>query len=59
MIEGDQADNHWLQQSKSCPFCAVNFTVYSKMEELAEDTAFIILKGNLIGKISPDLQVKK
>lgn len=28
------------------------------MEELAEDTAYIILKGDLKGKISPDLQVK-
>lgn len=38
---------HWRPQHGSCPFCRFNFTVYSKMEEMDQDTAYILLKTNL------------
>ena len=43
-VEKDDLNYHWRPQHGSCPFCRFNFTVYSKMEELHEDTAYILLK---------------
>jgi hypothetical protein len=56
--DGDETNPHWLPQYKSCPFCSVNFTVYSKMEEMREDTAYVMYKAKLFGKILPQLKVK-
>ena len=56
--DGEDANSHWLPQYTSCPFCAANFTVYSKMEEMTEDTAYIMHKAKLFGKILPDLKVR-
>jgi hypothetical protein len=55
--DGDNANPHWLPQFESCPFCSVNFTVYSKMEEMGEDTAYVMHKAKLFGKILPKLKV--
>ena len=55
--DGENANQHWLPQFKSCPFCMANFTVYSKMEELNEDTAYVMHKAKLFGKILPELKV--
>jgi hypothetical protein len=56
--DGEETNPHWLPQYKSCPFCSVNFTVYSKMEEMREDTAYVMYKAKLFGKILPQLKVK-
>ncbi len=50
-------NDHWRPVSFSCPFCSHNFTVIAKLEEVAEDTAFILNRSNLTstGLISPRL----
>ena len=57
MNDDEDTNPHWLPQYKSCPFCLVNFTVYSKMEEMHEDTAYVMYKAKLFGKILPNLKV--
>ena len=40
-------NSHWELVSLSCPFCGMNFTVISKLEEMSEDTIYIMNKANL------------
>lgn len=51
-----EADVHWLPQGTLCPFCAFNFTVYAKMENLWEDTAYFMLKAGLTHLMDPGLK---
>ena len=30
-----------------CPFCVLNFSVYAKLEELEEDSAYFMARSNL------------
>ena len=39
-----------------CPYCLLNFTVYSKMEELEEDTVYFAVKSNLTQRLEIDLK---
>eukprot|EP00095_Tigriopus_kingsejongensis_P011975 maker-scaffold906_size82779-snap-gene-0.13 protein:Tk11975 transcript:maker-scaffold906_size82779-snap-gene-0.13-mRNA-1 annotation:"1 transposase" len=50
----EDIDYHWRPQHGSCPFCRFNFTMYAKMENLQEDTAYLLQKANLTAKIKPD-----
>lgn len=38
------ADQHWRPQHGECPLCLFNFTIYGKVEEIFEDTAYFALK---------------
>ena len=37
-------NTHWRPQAGNCAFCSINYTVYSKLEETEEDTAFFLEK---------------
>ena len=37
-------DQHWRPQHLSCPFCTLPFTVYSRMEELSQDSVYFFAK---------------
>lgn len=54
-VRTEDLNYHWRPQHGSCPFCRFNFSVYSKMEDLHEDTAFVVQKANLTSKIKPEL----
>ena len=45
-------DQHWKHQHFFCPFCSLNFTVYAKVEEMQEDSAYFWLKSNLTDKVN-------
>ena len=44
-------DHHWRPQYVVCPFCVYNFTIYSKMEELEQDTFYFLTKTKLTERI--------
>ena len=44
-------DQHWRPQHRDCPFCLLNFTIYSKMEELDQDSLFFMKHSNLSSKL--------
>ena len=43
-------DPHWRPLYASCPFCHLNFTVHARLEDMAEDTAYFLLKSNLVSR---------
>ena len=49
-------DPHWKPMHLQCPFCLLDFTVYAKVEELEEDTAYFSLKSNLTQKFNVKLK---
>jgi len=51
-----QTDPHWRPQHLQCPYCLVDFTIYSKMEELEEDTIYFTAKSNLTDRLEIDLK---
>ena len=46
-----QINEHWRPQSANCPFCHFKYQVYGHYETAEEDTAYILLKSNLTGKL--------
>ena len=40
-------DAHWRPQHLSCPFCLLQFSVYARVEDMAEDTTYFFLKAGL------------
>ena len=36
VLSVDYADDHLRPQHADCPFCSLNFTVYSRVEEMDE-----------------------
>jgi hypothetical protein len=49
------ADPHWRLEVVSCPFCAINFTVIGRLEELNEDIAYIMHKTNIFDLLDINL----
>ncbi len=59
----NKVNEHWRPQSFVCPFCLFPYNVYGRFETSAEDTAYILLKSNLVdlrsvGKINSDIHVQ-
>jgi hypothetical protein len=50
------ADLHWRLEVISCPFCAINFTVIGRLEEMNEDNAYIMHKTNIFDLLDINLQ---
>jgi hypothetical protein len=64
-----RVDQHWrpqvslaqqaaaltLPQHLGCPFCGLQFTVYGRMEELDQDSAYFFRRANLTGLIDTKL----
>ena len=46
LLHNSNSDEHWMAQSRHCPFCTVNFTIYAQVEDTLEDTAYFLLKTN-------------
>ena len=44
-------DPHWRPHYASCPFCQLNFIVYARLEDMAEDTAYFLLKSHLTSRV--------
>ena len=42
-----EVDLHLQPQFSMCPFCAVNFTVYSRVEQLAEDEEYVFRRSKI------------
>ena len=45
-----EMDPHWRPLYASCPFCQLNFTVLARLEDMAEDTAYFLLKSGLASR---------
>ena len=43
----ENVDVHWRPQHLSCPFCLLQFSVYARVEDMAEDTTYFFLKAGL------------
>ena len=46
-----EMDPHWRPLYASCPFCQLNFTVLARLEDMAEDTAYFLLRSDLASRL--------
>ena len=47
MKASSKPNQHWNLQVTSCPICSADFKIIGKVEEIAEDTIYIMRKGNV------------
>ena len=52
----DQINVHWRPQYSSCPFCMLNFSVYSELEENYEDSIYFFHKSGNMKKVKIGLE---
>ena len=48
---------HWKPQTYSCPFCGMDFKIIGKLEELVQDTFYILSIADLHELIDPNLKL--
>ena len=46
---------HWKPQISSCPFCAIDFKIIGKLEDMTQDTFYILSIANLHRLINASL----
>ena len=49
----ENIDAHWRPQHYCCPFCLLNFSVYSFMEDSHEDSLYFFHKSGLESRLNP------
>ena len=52
----EKIDAHWRPQHYCCPFCLLNFSVYSFIEDSYEDSLYFFHKSGLQSKLDPHLR---
>lgn len=52
----EKIDAHWRPQHYCCPFCLLNFSVYSFIEDSVEDSLYFFQKSGLQSKLDPHSQ---
>ena len=45
-------DQHWRPQAYACPFCLLDFSVYSRLEELDQDALYFFTHANLTNRVN-------
>lgn len=45
------SNGHWRLEVTACPFCSIKFTVIGKLEEMNEDSVYLMHKANIFDLI--------
>ena len=51
LTEGKTPKRHHNTFFPRCPLCLGNFSIYARLEDSYEDTAYFILHNNLVGRV--------
>ena len=52
----NELDVHWRPQYSMCPYCLLNFSVYSLLEENDKDSYYFFKKAGLLEKVNVTLK---
>ena len=53
------ANFHWRPQYLCCPFCLLNFTVYSRIEDLDQDAFYFFNNSGLSDRVDLETQINQ
>ena len=57
-VPADKLNVHWAPQYTMCPYCLLNFTVYSFLPENTEDAIYFFKKAGLLDKVEISLKAR-